>query len=299
MPHSRELDVVLFGATGFTGGLTAAYLAHHGPDGLRWGLAGRNLAKLEQVREALGEAGAGVELIVADSADPVALADLAARTQVVLSTVGPYVGRGEALVGACADAGTDYCDITGEGEFVDRMYVAHHQTAVASGARLVHGCGFDSIPHDLGAMFTVEHLPADVPIDLRGVVRAGGLPSGGTFETALTGMSRVRHIREAAQARKRVEPRPEGRSSRAVAGKPHRDEVLGYWLLPLPTMDPAIVARSGAALPSYGPKFRYSHYAGTKTLPYAARRRRRHGRAGPGRPAQADPGPADEVVPGR
>jgi short subunit dehydrogenase-like uncharacterized protein len=269
MPHSRELDVVLFGATGFTGGLTAAYLAHHGPDGLRWGLAGRNLAKLEQVREALGEAGAGVELIVADSADPVALADLAARTQVVLSTVGPYVGRGEALVGACADSGTDYCDITGEGEFVDRMYVAHHQTAVASGARLVHGCGFDSIPHDLGAMFTVEHLPADVPIELRGVVRAGGLPSGGTFETALTGMSRVRHIREAAQARKRVEPRPEGRTSRAVAGKPHHDEVLGYWLLPLPTMDPAIVARSGAALPSYGPRFRYSHYAGTKTLPYA------------------------------
>jgi short subunit dehydrogenase-like uncharacterized protein len=269
MPHSRELDVVLFGATGFTGGLTAAYLADHGPDGLRWALAGRNLAKLEQVREALGEAGAGVELIVADSGDPVALADLAARTQVVLSTVGPYVGRGEALVGACADAGTDYCDITGEGEFVDRMYVAHHQTAVASGARLVHGCGFDSIPHDLGAMFTVEHLPADVPIDLRGVVRAGGLPSGGTFETALTGMSRVRHIREAAQARKRVEPRPEGRSSHAVAGKPHRDEVLGYWLLPLPTMDPAIVARSGAALPAYGPKFRYSHYAGTKTLPYA------------------------------
>ena len=83
-------------------------------------------------------------------------------------------------------------------------------------------------------------------------------------------MSRVRQIREAAQARKRVEPRPEGRSSRAVAGKPHRDEVLGYWLLPLPTIDPAIVARSGAALPSYGPKFRYSHYAGTKTLRYAA-----------------------------
>jgi short subunit dehydrogenase-like uncharacterized protein len=269
MPLSRELDVVLFGATGFTGGLTAAYLAHQGPEGLRWGLAGRNLTKLEQVRNALGEAGAGVELIVADSADPVALADLAARTRVVLSTVGPYVGRGEALVGACADAGTDYCDITGEGEFVDRMYVAHHQTAVASGARLVHGCGFDSIPHDLGAMFTVEHLPADVPIDLRGVVRAGGLPSGGTFETALTGMSRVRHTREAAQARKRVEPRPEGRSSRAVAGKPHRDPVLGYWLLPLPTMDPAVVARSGAALPAYGPRFRYSHYAGTETLPYA------------------------------
>ncbi len=269
MPDSRELDVVLFGATGFTGGLTAEYLARNGPEGLRWALAGRNLDKLEKVRDSLGEGGADVELIVADSGDPVALAGLATRTKVVLSTVGPYMGRGEPLVAACADAGTDYCDITGEGEFVDRMYVAHHATAVASGARLVHACGFDSIPYDLGAMFTVEHLPADVPIDLRGVVRAGGLVSGGTFETALTGMSRVRQIREAAQARKRVEPRPEGRSSRAVAGKPHRDKVLGYWLLPLSTMDPAIVARSGAALPSYGPRFRYSHYAGTKTLPYA------------------------------
>ena len=206
-PDGRDLDIVLFGATGFTGALTADYLAHNGPEGLRWALAGRSLDKLEKVR---AQVGSDVELIVADSGDPVALADLAARTKVVISTVGPYVGRGEALVGACADAGTDYCDITGEGEFVDPMYVAHHATAVSSGARLVHGCGFDSIPYDLGAMFTVEHLPADVPIDLRGVVRAGGLPSGGTFETLLTGMSRVRQIREAAQARKRVEPKPVG-----------------------------------------------------------------------------------------
>jgi short subunit dehydrogenase-like uncharacterized protein len=125
------------------------------------------------------------------------------------------------------------------------------------------------VPHDLGAMYTVEHLPGDVPITVRGVVRAGALPSGGTFETALTGMSRVPQVRAAAAARRRVEKRPVGRSSRAVAGKPHRDSVLGYWLLPLPTIDPAIVARSGAALPSYGPEFRYSHYAGTKSLPYA------------------------------
>jgi short subunit dehydrogenase-like uncharacterized protein len=210
-----------------------------------------------------------VTLISTRSSYDAALALLRDRPLVVLTTVGPYVGRGEALVGACADAGTDYCDITGEGEFVDTMYVAHHATAVSTGARLVHGCGFDSIPHDLGAMFTVEHLPADVPIDMRGVVRAGGLPSGGTFETALTGMSRARQIRAAAQARRRIEPKPVGRSSRAVGGKPHRDKLLNYWLLPLPTMDPAIVARNGAALPTYGPRFRYSHYAGTKTLPYA------------------------------
>ena len=199
-PTTRELDLVLFGATGFTGGLTAEYLPRTAPTGCagRWPAAASTSSPGRETRRA-GQTLADVALIVADSADPVALADLAARTKVVASTVGPYVGRGEALVGACAEAGTDYCDITGEGEFVDTMYVAHHATAVASGARLVHGCGFDSIPHDLGAMFTVEQLPADVPIDLRGVVRAGGLPSGGTFETALTGMSRVRQIRDAAR----------------------------------------------------------------------------------------------------
>ena len=267
MPDARELDLVLFGATGFTGALTADYLAEHGPPGLRWALAGRSLDKLEKERDRLGRP--ELELVVADSADPTSLAELAQRTKVVVTTVGPYVDRGEALAGACAEAGTDYCDITGEGEFVDRVYVAHHATAATTGARLVHCCGFDSVPHDLGAMYTVEQLPGDVPITVRGVVRAGALPSGGTFETALTGMSRVRQIRAAAAARRRVEQRPAGRSSRAVGGKPHRDSVLGYWLLPLPTIDPAIVARSGAALPSYGPEFRYSHYAGTKSLPYA------------------------------
>jgi saccharopine dehydrogenase (NAD+, L-glutamate forming) len=267
MAHDRELDLVLFGATGFTGALTADYLAAHGPADLRWALAGRSVDKLEKERDRLGLP--DLELIVADSADPTSLADLAARTKVVITTVGPYVGRGEALAGACAEAGTDYCDITGEGEFVDQVYVAHHATAVSTGARLVHCCGFDSVPHDLGAMFTVEHLPGDVPITVRGVVRAGALPSGATFETTLTGMSRVRQIRAAAAARRRLEKRPVGRSSRAVGGKPHRDSVLGYWLLPLPTIDPAIVARSGAALAAYGPEFRYSHYAGTKSLPYA------------------------------
>jgi len=272
MGAERELDIVVFGATGFTGELAADYLARHAPAGLRWGIAGRSRGRLEAVRDRLAashESLADLPLLVADSADESALADLAARTRVVISTVGPYVGRGEPLVAACAAAGTDYCDITGEGEFVDTVYVAHHATAVASGARLVHACGFDSMPHDLGAMFAVEQLPGDVPINLRGVVRASGLPSGGTFGTALTGMSRTRQIRAAAQARRQVEGRPEGRSSRAVSGKPHRDSTLHLWLLPLPTVDPVIVARTGGALPAYGPRFRYSHYAGIKTLPYA------------------------------
>ena len=90
------------------------------------------------------------------------MADVASRTRVVITTVGPYVEHGGPLVAACAEAGTDYVDLTGEPEFVDRTYVEHHARAVETGARIVHACGFDSVPHDLGAMFTVQQLPSGV-----------------------------------------------------------------------------------------------------------------------------------------
>jgi short subunit dehydrogenase-like uncharacterized protein len=272
-PPERDLDVVLLGATGFTGALTADYLAEHAPSELRWALAGRNRPKLEAVRDRLARrdpALADLELIEADSGDRASLDALARRTKVVITTVGPYQQLGEPLVAACAEAGTDYVDLTGEPEFVDRMYLAHHASAERSGARIVHACGFDSIPPDLGAHYTVTRLGAKGPVAVRGVVRAGGMVSGGTFHSALNQFSRARQAREALAARRRAEPRPQGRSSKAVAGKPHRDKVLDLWLLPLPTIDPLVVARSGAALPAYGPRFTYSHYAGTKTLRYAA-----------------------------
>jgi short subunit dehydrogenase-like uncharacterized protein len=272
-PQSTDLDLVLFGATGFTGSLTAEYLARNAPANTRWALAGRNRAKLEAVRERL----AGIdprleemELLVADSAELAALDEVAGRSRVVVSTVGPYLAHGGPLVAACAAAGTDYVDLTGEPEFVDRVWLDHHETAVESGARLVHSCGYDSVPHDLGVFFTLQQVPTDGPVTVRGVARSNATFSGGTFHSALGQMSRARQVRAAYTERRRREPRPEGRSSRAVAGKPHRDPVLGYWLLPLPTIDPQVVARSGAALASYGPEFRYSHYAGTKTLRYAA-----------------------------
>ncbi len=213
--------------------------------------------------------GVDVPLVHADSSDPGSLADLARSTRVVITTVGPYLEHGEPLVAACAEAGTDYVDLTGEPEFVDRMYVAHHATAQRTGARIVHACGFDSVPHDLGVLFTVQQLAASGPVRVRGVVRSGAQFSGGTFHSALGQFSRARQMRAAMQERRRAEPRPEGRRSRAVSGKPHRDGLLGYWLVPLPTIDPFIVARSGAALAAYGPDFSYSHYAGTKTLRYA------------------------------
>lgn len=269
---SRDLDLVLFGATGFTGALTAEHLARHGPAGLRWALAGRDRDKLAAVRDRLAairpELG-DLELLHADLADPGSLADLAARAKVVITTVGPYLTHGEPMVAACAEAGTDYVDLAGEPEFIDRMYLAHHATAVRTGARIVHACGFDSVPHDLGVLFAVQQLRAEGPLSVRGVVQVRGAASGGTVHSALEIMSRSRQGREVAARRRRIEPRPEGRSSRAVAGRPHRDPLLGLWLLPLPTLDPIVVARSGAALAAYGPDFRYSHYAGTRTLRYA------------------------------
>jgi short subunit dehydrogenase-like uncharacterized protein len=273
MPHSadRDHDIVLLGATGFTGELTAAYLAEHAPQGLRWALAGRNQAKLEAVRDRLAQIDPELKnlpLLQADSSDGDSLRALAASTRVVITTVGPYLEHGGPLVAACAAAGTDYVDLTGEPEFVDRMYLEHHDAALTSGARIVHACGFDSIPHDLGAWYTVSKLGSTDPITLRGVVRAGGMASGGTFASAMGAMSRARQMRQAMVARREKEGRPEGRRSRAVAGKPHRDSTLGLYLLPMPTIDPFVVARSGAALASYGPDFRYSHYAGLKTLRY-------------------------------
>jgi saccharopine dehydrogenase (NAD+, L-glutamate forming) len=268
----RDFDIVLLGATGFTGELTAAYLAEHAPAGCRWALAGRSATRLEEVRARLAKAHpecADLPLLHADVGDPESIRALARSTRVVITTVGPYLLYGEPLVAACADAGTDYVDLTGEPEFVDRMYLAHHARAVETGARIVHACGFDSIPHDLGAYFTVQQLPSDEKIRLRGVVRSNATFSGGTFHSAMEQMSRARQTKAVFAERRRAEPRPEGRRSRTAAGKPQRDADLGYWLLPLPTIDPVVVARSGAALPAYGPDFRYSHFAGLKTLRYA------------------------------
>ncbi len=268
----RELDIVLFGGTGFTGGLTADYLAAHAPDGCRWALAGRDRDKLVALRDRLARldpALARLELLHADAADPASLAEVAARARVVATAVGPYITHGEPLVAACARAGTDYVDLTGEPEFVDLMYLAHHDTAVHSGARIVHACGFDSVPHDLGVLFTLGQLPAGVAVRMRGMVRSNGSMSGGTFASALTAFSRAGQMKQAYAARRKAEPRPEGRRVRAVAGRPHHDRAEGCWLVPLPTIDPLVVRRSAAASARYGPDFTYSHYAAVKRLPVA------------------------------
>ncbi|WP_405859341.1 saccharopine dehydrogenase NADP-binding domain-containing protein [Streptomyces sp. NBC_00090] len=268
----RPYDVVLFGATGFVGGLTAEYLAEHAPAECRWALAGRNRAGLTALRERLAARWphcADLPLLVADAGDPDSLRALAGSARVVATTVGPYVWYGEGLVAACAEAGTDYVDLTGEAEFVDRMYVRHDARARETGARIVHACGFDSVPHDLGAYFTVRQLPEGVPLRVDGFVRVGATFSGGTFASALTALGRGRQVLGAARERRLHTPRLVGRRAHAPLGGPRFSGETGTWALPLPTLDPQVVARSAAALDRYGPDFRYRHYASAKTLPMA------------------------------
>ncbi|MGK5742151.1 saccharopine dehydrogenase family protein [Micromonospora sp. URMC 103] len=270
MAGERTYDVVLYGATGFTGGLTAEYLARRAPAGLRWALAGRDAGRLAATRDrlaAIDPALATLPLVTADATDPDSLRALAGSARVVASTVGPFIRHGEPLVAACARAGTDYLDITGEPEFVDLMYLRHHAEAARTGARLVHSCGFDSIPHDLGVWFTVRQLPADVPISVDGFVRAGGRFSAGTYHSALLAFSRGSHASRAARERRAVEPRPEGRRVRTVPGRLARSGELGMWTVPLPTIDPQVIRRSAVACPEYGPDFRYRHFAAVKRLP--------------------------------
>lgn len=266
MPE-HEHDVVLFGATGFTGALTAEYLAANADPGTRWALAGRSRKKLEDVRSRLGPEHSAVPLIEADIGDSASMRRLAESAKVVISTVGPYIHYGEPAVAACAAAGTDYVDLTGEPEFVDEMWLRHHEEAKRSGARIVHSCGFDSIPYDLGALYTVAQLPEDEPIELQGFVRAGGTFSGGTMASAIHAMGRLRQSMKVGKERSRKESQPNGRRVRGVQGRPHNDPVAGGWVVPFPTIDPQTVLRSARALDRYGPDFSYAHYLVVGRLP--------------------------------
>ncbi len=215
MGRVPDFDIVVFGATGFTGALTAEYLADHAPEGLRWALAGRSPAKLEAVRDrltAIDEGLADLDLLHADIGDAASLADVASRTRVVITTVGPYLQFGEPLVAACAAAGTDYVDLTGEAEFIDRMCAGpprdRGRLRRADRARVrlrLH-------PHDLGVFFTVPLLPPDQPLTVRGVVRAGGSPSGGTFAHGHGG-----HGRGSARRARRTPPGARPSADRSAA----------------------------------------------------------------------------------
>jgi short subunit dehydrogenase-like uncharacterized protein len=180
---TRELELIVFGATGFTGRLVADYIRQRAArDPVRWAIAGRNRDKLEAL-------GLGVPIIVGDALDPAAMRELAHRTKVVCTTTGPFARYGSELVAACAQAGTHYCDLTGEVPWMRRMIDAHHERARTTGARIVHTCGFDSIPSDLGTWAAQQAFIRTFGHPARKVTavygeQSGGF-SGGTLASAL------------------------------------------------------------------------------------------------------------------
>lgn len=274
MTIDRTYDVIVFGATGFTGRLVAEYLATKGKEAsalddaagrsIRWAIAGRNAGRLAEVKaalEAIDPACASVGVVEASSEDAASLERMASQARVVITTVGPYTTRGEPLVEACIRAGTDYADLTGEPEFVDRLVERHHEAARARGVRIVNCCGFDSIPHDLGALFTVTKLPAGEPIVVEGVVRAHGSFSGGTWQSLLEVMARPGRGKREARSE-------EARGARKVQGLKARiryEKGLRAWVCPMPTIDPKVVLRSARELDVYGPDFQYGHYMQVKS----------------------------------
>jgi short subunit dehydrogenase-like uncharacterized protein len=262
---ARELDIVVFGATGFVGKLTAEYLAAHGPEGVSVGLAGRSQQKLERVRSELGANASDWPLITADTSDAASVKAMAERCRVVATTVGPYLKYGMPLVEACADAGTDYVDLTGEPLFIREAIDRFHVRAQESGARIVHCCGFDSIPSDLGVWLL--HEEAGELEDTTFVVRGlKGGPSGGTIDSMKTVIDEVK----ADPAKRKLLLDPYSLSpDRAAepdlgrqldAGPPVHDDELGQWLGPfvMASINTRVVRRSNALQDwAYGRRFRY------------------------------------------
>jgi short subunit dehydrogenase-like uncharacterized protein len=261
----RDLDVVLFGATGFVGKLTAEYLARAAPDEARIGLAGRSQQKLERVRGELGARVADWPLLVADSEDRTALAELAARTTVVATTVGPYYRSGLALVEACAAAGTHYADLTGEVLFMRETVERFDAPARASGARIVHTCGFDSIPSDIGVL--ALHQAAGELMDTTLVVRRvrGGVSGGtlasmkGTVDEVKKDRSLVKVLADPYALSPDRDAEPELGKQADLRGAEYSEE-LGTWFGPfvMASVNTRVVRRSNTLQNwAYGRRFRY------------------------------------------
>src|SRR5271166_643490 len=272
----REFDIVLYGATGFVGKLTAEYLARAGGDA-RIALAGRSTERLRAVRDTLGESAQSWPVLAADAASPSTLNEMAARTRVVVTTVGPYTRYGLPLVAACAGAGTDYADLTGESPFIRSSIDLYHKQAVDTGARIVHSCGFDSVPSDLSvyALYrTAVEDGAGELVDTDFVVRSmsGGL-SGGTIASLLEVLRTVssdpdmrRQFADpytlspdrGAEPELGAQPDLPWRRGRQIA-----PELTGLWTagFAMAPTNTRIVRRSNALQEwAYGKRFRYSEH---------------------------------------
>ena len=266
---TRDLDITLFGATGFVGRLVAGQLGATAPDDVRVALAGRSVERLEQVRRSLGPPARDWPILVVDATDEAGLARMAARSRVVVSTVGPYQRHGIPLVLACARAGTDYADLTGETLFVREAIERSHLTAEASGARVVVSCGYDSVPSDLAVHLLSRRAQEDGAgglTDTTLFARARGGLSGGTIDSLRVMMQRLREDPQAG----RVLRDPDALSG-GVTGAPGQEDLWhpfvedssGRWVVPffMGPYNTRVVRRShalrGQEGRGYGPRFRY------------------------------------------
>ncbi|MGH3561961.1 MAG: saccharopine dehydrogenase family protein [Mycobacterium sp.] len=277
MPETpRELDVIVYGATGFVGKLTARYLAR-AETGARIGLAGRSAERLRAVRDDLGAAAQEWPILVADAAEPSTLDAMAARTRVVITTVGPYTRYGLPLVAACAAAGTDYADLAGEAMFVRNSIDGYHKQAADTGARIVHACGFDSIPSDLTvyALYrkaceegTGELLDTDFVLrNFRGGFSGGTVASGIEMMRTASSDAEARRIvsdpytlSPDRAAEPELGPQPDFQRRRGARIAP---ELAGVWVggFLMAPYNTRIVRRSNALQEwAYGRRFRYTEY---------------------------------------
>ena len=264
----QDFDIVVYGATGYTGRLVAEYLAREygGDASLKWAMAGRSEKKLAAVRDEIG-APASTPLVVADAADPASLKAMAARAKCVITTVGPYQLYGEPLVAACAEAGTDYVDLCGEPNFMRAMIDKYEAAAKKSGARIVFSCGFDSIPFDLGVWFTQEEARkefGDHCREIKGRVRAmKGTFSGGTaasLKETMKAAFKDPSIVELLKSPFALTPGFTGAVQPSIS-KPMLDEATGVWLAPfvMAPINTKNVHRSNFLLGcAYGKDFLYS-----------------------------------------
>lgn len=276
----RAHDVVLYGATSFVGGLIAEHLARHAPDGTRIALAGRSRSKLESTRAGLPGAAREWPLLIADSNDREALATMAASTAVLATTVGPYARYGLPVVEACAGAGTHYIDLTGEIQFHREAIDRYDERARSTGARIVHSCGYDSIPSDLGVLLLHARAEADGAGDLTDVTMTahvrGGI-SGGTLDSLRGELDSAKA--DPAKARLAKDPfnlSPDRASEPDVkqpSDSPAPHQVDGEWVAPfvMASYNTRIVRRSnGITGWAYGKHLRYGEVMGTTSGPLGA-----------------------------
>ena len=266
MTNGNDYDVVIFGASSFVGQLIARYMSEEFPQNeVRWAIAGRSAEKLEALRATL--IGTPPDVLLADSEDEAALRAMCEKTSVVMSTVGPYALYGDLLVKLCAETGTHYCDLTGETQWIKRMQDAYAATAVKSGARIVHCCGFDSIPSDLGVYFlqqrSLKRFGQTCGSVKMGVAKMKGGVSGGTVASVINlakEASKDTALRKELADDYSICPPNHGYGTQQHTVKTEYDEDFKSWLAPfvMATVNTRVVHRSNALSGnSYGDAFQY------------------------------------------